>query len=97
MEPGRWGEAGELRLVDLGNGERATVAGIEADHPAAKRLADLGFVPGAPVQMLHAGLNCIVLIYQTRLGLGRGLQRSITLTQVRAGRTLPSYLAIAGM
>ena len=68
-------------LSSLSSGESARVAGVDATASSAKRLADLGFVPGVVVRMLRAGMPCIVSVDQTRLGLGRALQYSIMLVK----------------
>ena len=70
-----------LRLSALNSGESAHVAGVVSSAPAAKRLADLGFVPGAVVRMLRAGAPCIVQVDQTRLALGKPLQYSVRLAE----------------
>jgi ferrous iron transport protein A len=48
------------RLSDLPNGAHATVLGVSAasahaDDVLLRRLAELGFLPGEPVQMLRRG------------------------------------------
>ncbi len=48
------------RLCDLPNGAQATVLGVSAASPQADaqllhRLAELGFLPGEPVQVLRRG------------------------------------------
>lgn len=48
------------RLSDLPNGAHATVLGVsaassDADEQMLLRLAELGFLPGEPVQMLRRG------------------------------------------
>ncbi len=49
-----------LRLTQLPTGAQATVAGVSA-HSALvgdatlRRLGELGFIPGEPVQLLHRG------------------------------------------
>jgi len=48
------------RLSDLPNGAHATVLGVSATTPQADaqmlhRLAELGFLPGEPVQVLRRG------------------------------------------
>jgi len=65
------------RLARLGALETAFVVGIEAEETNAKRLADLGFVPGVRVQMVRRGAPCIVLLDGTRIGLGKEHQRAI--------------------
>jgi ferrous iron transport protein A len=47
-------------LVDLASGQHATVAGVRAGGPEAdstllRRLTEIGFVPGEPVQVLRRG------------------------------------------
>ena len=49
-----------LCLHQLADGERATVAGVvsasaEIDAVALRRLGELGFLPGEPVQLLRRG------------------------------------------
>jgi ferrous iron transport protein A len=48
------------RLSDLPNGSRSTVAALSAgsahaDAAMLRRLAELGFLPGEPVQLLRRG------------------------------------------
>ncbi len=43
----------------------------------AKRLADMGFVRGARLQMIRPGNPCIVSLERTRMGLGIGYQANI--------------------
>ncbi len=48
------------RLSDLPNGARGTVTGVsscstQADAQMLRRLAELGFLPGEPVQILRRG------------------------------------------
>ena len=48
------------RLSDLPNGAQRTVTGLSATTPQAdeqmlRRLAELGFLPGEPVQVLRRG------------------------------------------
>lgn len=47
-------------LADLPNGTHATVVAVSANGPALaeshlRRLGELGFLPGEPVQVLHRG------------------------------------------
>jgi len=55
----------------------AIVVGIVAEETSAKRLADLGFVPGVRLEMVRRGSPCIVRLDGTRIGLGTALQRAI--------------------
>lgn len=64
-------------LSALRAGDTALVVGITAEQMAAKRLADLGFVPGVRIELIRRGAPCIVRIEGTRIGLGTQLQESI--------------------
>jgi len=64
-------------LSALRAGDTALVVGIAAEQMAAKRLADLGFVPGVRIKLIRRGAPCIVRIEGTRIGLGTRLQESI--------------------
>ena len=57
------------------------VVGIRADAASAKRLADIGFVPGTRVEMVRRGSPCIVRVNGTGVGLGAAHQRSILLNR----------------
>ena len=67
-----------MLLNELPDGARATVAGVvtaspEVDAVALRRLAEIGFIPGEPVQMLRRGPGgrepLAVLIGATLFGL----------------------------
>lgn len=67
-----------MLLNDLPNGARATVSRVvagcaEVDAASLRRLADLGFIPGEPVQLLRRGPGgrepLAVLIGDTLFGL----------------------------
>lgn len=67
-----------MLLSDLPNGAQATVALLEApsgeiDATTLRRLSELGFIPGEPVQLLRRGPGgrepLAVLIGDTLLGL----------------------------
>ena len=63
-------KAGDVRVIDH----------IAAAQGAAKRLADMGFVRGARLEMVRPGAPCIVRIDSTCVGLGQGHQTSILLS-----------------
>ena len=67
----------QRHLERLSAGAVAIVVGIVAEETSAKRLADLGFVPGVRVEMVRRGNPCIVRLDGTRIGLGNALQRAI--------------------
>ncbi len=67
-------------LLALNAGESGTVFGIVGNQLAAKRLADMGFVRGARLEMVRPGAPCIVRIDGACVGLGAGHQASIALS-----------------
>jgi Fe2+ transport system protein FeoA len=69
-----------LNVPNLRSGEVAVVERIAAANSAAKRLADLGFIQGARLEMVRPGVPCIVRINETCVGLGRDHQTSIELS-----------------
>jgi len=66
-----------LTLQGLAANAFAIVAGVGTSQAAAKRLADMGFVRGARIQMVRPGTPCIVRLDGTFVGLGRGHQECI--------------------
>ena len=60
-------------------GQRGTVTEVSVSEAAAKRLADLGFLPGARVEMIQPGAPCILRIGGARVGLGSAHQCRIRL------------------
>ena len=69
-------------LQSLRTGEVALVERITSTRGSAKRLADLGFVRGAELEMIRHGVPCIVRVKGTCVGLGRMHQASILLSPV---------------
>jgi len=70
-------DAVDDRLSSLRTGEAAAIVSIAASQASAKRLADMGFVRGALVEMIRTGRPCLVRIGATCVGLGADHQRSI--------------------
>lgn len=68
-----------MHLPTLGRGEIGIVGAVVAGWSSAKRLADMGFVPGAELEMVKPGNPCIVRLDETCVGLGTGHQQSIQL------------------
>lgn len=64
-------------LSGLKSGEAAAIVSIATSQASAKRLADMGFVRGALVEMIRTGKPCLVRIGSTCVGLGADYQRSI--------------------
>lgn len=64
-----------LFVDGLRTGELAEVVALAGG--SARRLAEVGFVPGARLEMLRTGDPCIVRVDRARMGLGAGLQRDI--------------------
>lgn len=69
----------QYHLGTLRAGQTAEIDAITELDGAAKRLADLGFVRGATIEMIRPGSPCIVRVSGTRVGLGSGHQQSIRL------------------
>lgn len=74
------------RLSDLIKGARAVVRAVEDEHaadPIARRLRDLGFVPGEPVRLVACGPlggePVLVQIGYTRFALRRAEARRVHL------------------
>lgn len=77
-------------LADLPNGARATVVSVCADGVALgaahlRRLGELGFLPGEPVQVLHRGPGgrepLAVLVGDTMFALRLAEARCIAVTR----------------
>lgn len=67
-------------LPSLRTGDVGRISAVRSNDASAKRLADLGFVRGAELEMLHPGNPCIVRIDSAFLGLGAGHQANIELS-----------------
>lgn len=64
-------------LLGLRTGESSTIVGVTAAQTSAKRLADMGFVSGARIEMIRPGNPCLVRIGGTCVGLGTANQGCI--------------------
>lgn len=64
-------------LFGLRAAESSTIVGVTAAQRSAKRLADMGFVSGARIEMIRPGNPCLVRIGGTCVGLGTANQRCI--------------------
>ena len=71
-----------LNLPHLRSGDVAVIECVAATNGTAKRLADLGFMRGALVEMVRPGAPCIVRINEMCVGLGRDHQASIELSAI---------------
>ena len=69
----------ERPMSVLERGETASVSGV-AGGASARRLAEIGFVPGATVEMLRGGDPCIVRLDRSRLRLSVALQHDVFVT-----------------
>jgi len=69
----------DTTLPTLRAGQTGVVDRVNAGQSLAKRLADLGFVRGARLEMIRPGIPCIVAIEGVRVGLGLAHQASILL------------------
>ena len=66
-----------LSLVRAGS--RVRLVSVQAGRGLAKRLADMGFVPGDEIQVVSNGVPgpLVVLVKGSRLVLGRGMAEKI--------------------
>ena len=67
-------------LPSLGTGDVGVIQRIAAQDAPSKRLADMGFVRGARLELVRPGYPCIVQLDGFRVGLGRSHQTSIELS-----------------
>lgn len=77
------GDSGDQRvrtLPSLSAGDAGVIDRINSRQRAAKRLADMGFVRGATLEMVRPGQPCIVRIGGVCVGLGAAHQAAIQLT-----------------
>jgi Fe2+ transport system protein FeoA len=64
-------------LIDLEPGAFGSVIRVDGTSGFGKRLADMGFVPGARLELLRRGSPCVVRIGNSSVGLGSEHQREI--------------------
>lgn len=80
-----------ISLLFAWPGQAFRVAALDCGEMAARRLTELGMVPGARVEVLRSGRfgSLIVKVDACRLGLGRGLAAKVRLAPVvaTAGRS----------
>ncbi len=68
------------RLIDLEPGASGLVIGVVGTSGFGKRLADMGFVPGARLELLRRGSPCVVRVGSTFVGLGREHQQEVVVS-----------------
>lgn len=75
-----------ISLLFAWPGQAFRVAELDCGEMAARRLTELGMVPGARVEVLRSGRfgSLIVKVDSCRLGLGRGLAAKVLLAPVAA-------------
>ena len=71
MTPPPPSAAGPLRASGLPRGARGLVTGVDGADETRERLAALGLVPGASLQVLRAGSPMAVAVGEARFALGR--------------------------
>ena len=78
--------APQFALAELGTGECATLIALDPSKSICGRLTSLGFTPGVEIHMLqnygHGPL--VVTVRGTRVALGRGEARKITVLRREA-------------
>ena len=67
-------------LTSLKAGDVGVVQRIVSHEARSKRLADMGFIQGARLEVVRTGHPCIVQLDGFRVGLGRSHQASIELS-----------------
>ena len=70
-----------LCAAELAAGECAVVAAVKTSPRDAERLAALGLVPGARLEVLRAGATLAVAVGATRLALGRSWARALVVVR----------------
>lgn len=82
--PASDGPASVLTLDELEAGAEARVLSVEGSGPSARRLMEMGVVPGAPVKVIKAaplGDPLEVRVRHYHLALRRSEARTITVSQ----------------
>jgi Fe2+ transport system protein FeoA len=70
-------EKTETAVRCLADGQVAVLDSLHPSPSRAKRLADMGFIKGARLQMIRGGNPCILRVESTRIGLGRTYQADL--------------------
>jgi Fe2+ transport system protein FeoA len=73
-------ETSEHSLNAMTSGQKASVTSVAAGRQG-RRLTEIGFVPGALVEMLRCGDPCIVRLYCSKLSMDRSLQRDVLVSR----------------
>lgn len=64
----------------LESGQHAKVCALRDTAALGQRLAELGLLAGADVELIRRGNPCILRIQNARFGLGRRAQRAVYVT-----------------
>lgn len=67
-------------LTNLKTGDVGVIQRIASQDAPSKRLADMGFVHGARLELVRPGSPCIVRLDGARVGLGKSHQANIELS-----------------
>ncbi len=67
-------------ITKLVKGQVGRVERIDGSSRTTRRLAELGVMPGATVEMLRPGRPCILRVNQTRLSMGWRMQGHVTVS-----------------
>ena len=79
-----------ITLLGLPINTSGVVCGLGISQAAAKRLADMGFVRGARIEMVRPGSPCIVRLNGIFVGLGQGHQKSILVSPMEPPPSPPA-------
>jgi Fe2+ transport system protein FeoA len=69
-----------LSVDKLEAGQHAKVCALSGAPGLGQRLAELGLLVGADVELIRRGNPCILRIHNTRFGLGQQAQRAVWVT-----------------
>ncbi|MCD6362176.1 MAG: ferrous iron transport protein A [Armatimonadetes bacterium] len=64
----------------LRNGDRAVVVGVQGGHGMQRRMADMGLIPGAEIEVTSDANSTgpvIVRVFEARIAIGRGMARRV--------------------
>ena len=69
-----------VSVDQLEAGQLAKVCSVDGGGRLGQRLAELGLLAGANIELIRRGNPCILRINNTRFGLGRTAQKAVWVT-----------------